>query len=223
MSRPVLALLIPLLLAAALGCAPSYRTDTEAVTTDSEAGLIDDESEGDYSKDAAEEAIIDAAIGGAAGDLISDFMDRQAQELSDSLEDAKVERIEEGIKITIQSRVLFDINRSDLLPSANAYLAQLAGILDQYGETNILIEAHTDSTGTEEHNMDLTNERVNSIGNFLADQNVDPTRMKLVGYGETEPAYANDSVKGRELNRRVEIAIFANERLREAAEEEAGY
>jgi outer membrane protein OmpA-like peptidoglycan-associated protein len=164
-------------------------------------------------------AIIGGAIGGAAGAYIGNYMDKQAEEIQADLEGAKVERIGEGIKITFDSGILYDVNKATLRPEAKANLDKLAVILNKYADTNILIEGHTDATGTDEHNLDLSRNRASSVSNYLAGLAVDPKRFTTMGYGESQPIATNDTDEGRQQNRRVEIAIMANDKLKKAAEE----
>ena len=167
-------------------------------------------------------AVIGAAVGGAAGAIIGGYMDRQAAEMQRDLEGARIERIGEGIKITFSGGVLFDVDRADLRPEAQAELTKLAHILNKYEDTNVMVEGHTDATGTEEHNMQLSLRRSESVATFLAVQNVARPRLSAVGYGEIQPIASNDTAEGRQQNRRVEVAIWANEKLRDAARKQAG-
>lgn len=167
-------------------------------------------------------AILGAAVGGAAGGIIGDYMDRQAEELDRDLEGAEIVRVGEGIKITFKSGILFDVDRSELRPEAKTELTDLAGILKKYDDTIILIEGHTDSTGPEEYNMQLSKRRAESVSHFLASQAVSPGRFSVIGYGEVQPVATNETTEGRQQNRRVELAIMANEDLKEAAERQAG-
>lgn len=167
-------------------------------------------------------AIIGAAVGGAAGAYIGNYMDKQAKEISDDIEGAKVERIGEGIKITFNSGLLFDVNKATLRPESKLELAKLAGILNKYPDTNVLVEGHTDATGTEEYNLELSRQRAQSVENYLASQGVDATRFTIMGYGESQPVATNETPEGRQLNRRVDIAIMANDKLKKVAEEKAG-
>ena len=164
-------------------------------------------------------AIIGGAIGGAAGAYIGNYMDKQAEEIQADLEGAKVERIGEGIKITFDSGILYDVNKATLRPEAKANLDKLAVILNKYADTNILIEGHTDATGTDEHNLELSRNRASSVSNYLAGLAVNPARFTTMGYGESQPIATNDTDEGRQQNRRVEIAIMANDKLKKAAEE----
>ena len=167
----------------------------------------------------AEGAIIGAVIGGAGGALIGHYMDKQAEEMKQDLKNAKVERVGEGIKITFDSGILFDVNKSDLRSEARTNIENLAKILNKYEDTNILIEGHTDSTGSAEHNQKLSEERAGAVANFAKGLGVAGPRFTTVGYGETQPIAANSTVSGRQQNRRVEIAIFANDKLKKAAED----
>jgi len=167
-------------------------------------------------------AIIGAAVGGAAGLWIGDYMDKQAEEIERDIEGAKVERIGEGIKIMFSSGILFDVDKASLKDDSKAELSELAQILNKYEDTDILIEGHTDSTGSEEYNLTLSRQRAQSVSNYLAARNVIPTRFTIMGYGESQPAAPNDTESGRRLNRRVEIGIMANEELKEAAKSRTG-
>jgi len=166
-------------------------------------------------------AIIGAAVGGAAGAIIGSYMDKQAAEMQRDLEGAEIQRFGEGIKITFDSGILFDIDKSGLRPVSETNLAKLATILNKYPDTNILIEGHTDDTGTDDHNMALSKDRAQSVSQYLATVDVKSARFSIAGYGETQPIVTNDSPEGRQKNRRVDIAVIANDKLKKAAEEKA--
>ncbi len=163
-------------------------------------------------------AIIGAAVGGAAGAAIGHYMDKQKEELDQELQGAKIERVGEGIKITFDSGILFDVNKSALRPAAQTNLQNLAQVLNKYEDTNVLIEGHTDGDGTEEHNLELSRQRAQSVANYLSGLQVDATRLTMMGYGEAQPVGSNETADGKQQNRRVEIAIMANEELKKKAE-----
>jgi outer membrane protein OmpA-like peptidoglycan-associated protein len=167
-------------------------------------------------------AIIGGVVGGAAGAIIGNYMDQQAAELERDLEGARIERVGEGIKITFAGGLLFDVDRADLRPAAQENLVKLTQILQKYDDTNILVEGHTDATGTEEYNMDLSLRRSSSVATFLAAQGVLSGRLSAVGYGEIQPIATNETADGRRQNRRVEVAIWANDELKAAAQRQAG-
>jgi outer membrane protein OmpA-like peptidoglycan-associated protein len=162
--------------------------------------------------------LIGAAVGGAAGALIGNYMDEQAEEIQKDIEGAKVERIGEGIKITFDSGILFAVNSSTLTAEAKTSVQKLSKILMKYDDTNILIEGHTDATGGTDLNQQLSERRSASVANYAKTLGVAGSRFSTVGYGEEQPVADNSSTEGRKLNRRVEIAIFANDDLKEAAE-----
>jgi outer membrane protein OmpA-like peptidoglycan-associated protein len=169
-------------------------------------------------------AIIGAAVGGTAGALIGNYMDKQAEELQRDLKNAKVERIGEGIKITFNSGILFDIDQSTLTTTSKENLNELAKTLNKYDDTDILIEGHTDSTGTENHNLELSRHRAEAVSGYLRQNNVSGGRITTNGYGEDQPVATNGTNEGRHQNRRVDIAIMANKKLQRAAEKgELGY
>ncbi len=172
---------------------------------------------GKLAKNTAAGAIIGAAVGGTAGVLIGRYMDKQAMDLQKEVKNAKIERIGEGIKVTFDSGILFAINSSDLSAQARSNIDQLATVLKKYKDTNILIEGHTDDTGKLDLNMALSERRAGSVANYILNQNVASDRIVTKGYGPTQPIVENNSDANRALNRRVEVAIYANNKLKTAA------
>ncbi|MFO7653035.1 MAG: OmpA family protein [Candidatus Krumholzibacteriia bacterium] len=167
-------------------------------------------------------AIVGAVVGGAAGAHIGKYMDEQAAEMERDLEGARIERVGEGIRVTFDSGLLFAVDRAVLEPQAEANLRDLATILEKYDDTNILIEGHTDSTGPEAYNQELSERRADAVAHYLAQLGVDSSRFSVAGYGEMQPVASNATVAGRQENRRVELAIIANDELKEVAERRAG-
>ena len=145
-------------------------------------------------------------------------MDRQAEEMQKDIEGAKIERVGEGIKITFDSGILFETNSATLQTEAKTNISKLAAILSKYPDTNILVTGHTDSDGTEEYNQTLSEKRAKSVSDYTMGKGINSSRFSIIGLGESEPVASNETVDGKHLNRRVEIAIFANEDLKEAAE-----
>ena len=166
-------------------------------------------------------AILGAAVGGAAGAFIGSYMDKQAAEMQRDLEGAEIQRIGEGIKITFDSGLLFDIDKSDLRAVSKQNLVDLAEILNKYPDTNILIEGHTDDSGADDYNLRLSRERAQSVSFYMATLDVKSARFSTTGYGEAQPIALNDSPEGRQKNRRVDIAVIANDKLKKAAQEKA--
>jgi len=156
-------------------------------------------------------AIIGAAVGGVAGAIIGHQMDKQAAELAYDLPGATVQRVGEGIAVTFPDGLLFAFDSDQLTAAARDNLAKLAASLAKYPNTRTLIVGHTDSQGSATYNMDLSNRRAESAAGFVASQGIDRTRVTTAGRGELEPIATNDTDAGRQLNRRVEIAIFAKD------------
>lgn len=161
--------------------------------------------------------IIGAAVGGTAGALIGRYMDKQAEEIRKDMKGAKVERVGEGILITFDSGLLFDVNSYQLRSNTRQNLEELARILNKYDDTEVLIQGHTDSTGSDDLNLTLSENRAKSVSNHLLLKGVTSERLVPMGMGEGYPVADNETNAGRQANRRVEVAIFANNKLKKAA------
>ncbi|MFN7115813.1 MAG: OmpA family protein [Saprospiraceae bacterium] len=162
--------------------------------------------------------IIGAAVGGAAGALIGRYMDKQAKEMEE-VKGVEVERVGEGILLTFDSGLLFNFDSYQLTAATKENLKKMAEIVKKYDDTEILIEGHTDSVGSDSYNMTLSKNRAQSVADYLAAQGVAKNRLKTKGYGESRPVATNDSDSGRQQNRRVEAAIYANEELKKDAKD----
>jgi len=159
-------------------------------------------------------AIIGAAVGGTAGALIGARMDRQAKELAQNIPGARVERVGEGITVTFESGLLYDFDSDVVRDQARKNLRTLAQSLDKYPGSDILIVGHTDAVGPAAYNQSLSERRASAAADYLVVQGVGRTRVSTRGMGETDPIASNDTERGRELNRRVEVAIYASEAYR---------
>jgi outer membrane protein OmpA-like peptidoglycan-associated protein len=219
MKRTMTGAIAVVLLAGSAGCATKAQT---GAVVGAGGGAIVGAVIGKATGNTAAGTIIGAVVGGAAGAIIGDYMDRQAREMEEDLEGARIERIGEGIKITFGGGILFDFDRADLRPEAQAELTKLGRILNKYDDTNVMVEGHTDATGSDQYNMDLSVRRASSVGTYLAAQNVTRDRLSAVGFGELKPIASNDTDDGRQQNRRVEVAIWANDELKDAAKRQAG-
>ena len=167
-------------------------------------------------------AIIGAAVGGGAGAIIGHQMDKQAEEIKKKVPDAKVERVGEGIVVEFSSKILFGFDRSDLTSEAKNNLDKLHTVLKEYSDTDIEIQGHTDSKGTESYNKDLSMRRAVAVRNYLKSNGTSGNRISTAGYGESAPEYSNSTESGRSMNRRVEFLITANEKMKSEAAREAG-
>ncbi len=167
-------------------------------------------------------AIIGAVVGGGAGVLIGKKMDKQAQDIKTEVPNATVERVGEGINVTFDSGVLFGFDKSDLTPTAQQNIAQLVTVLNKYPDTYVRVEGHTDDRGTDAYNDGLSERRANAVANALKAQGVAANRIQAYWYGKKQPKVPNDSDANRAKNRRVEFAIFANDKMKSDAKKEAG-
>jgi outer membrane protein OmpA-like peptidoglycan-associated protein len=220
MRKVSVAILIIALTAGSFGCASMNRRDT-GVLIGAGTGAVIGGAIGSRSDNTAVGAILGAMIGGAAGGVIGNYMDDQAEEMERDLEGATIERVGEGIKVTFASGILFDVDKADLKTEAKDNIANLAKILNKYGDTNILLEGHTDSDGADDYNMALSERRARSVAAYLATREVATPRVSVMWYGEAQPVADNATVDGKRLNRRVEVAVMANDDLKRAAEEKA--
>lgn len=169
----------------------------------------------------AEGAIIGAVVGGAAGAIIGNRMDTKAEELDEELENAEVERVGEGIKVTFDSGILFDFDSSDLRTEARVNLREFSESMTEFEESSILVVGHTDAKGSEEYNRKLSDRRSEAATNYIMEHGIAADRITSVGRGETEPVASNETEAGRQQNRRVEVAIFASEEYRERVQKRA--
>jgi outer membrane protein OmpA-like peptidoglycan-associated protein len=166
-------------------------------------------------------AIIGAAVGGVTGAVIGRKMDKQAEEIEKTVPGAKVERVGEGIVVDFTEKILFGYDRSDLNPSSQDNLDKLVNVLKEYPDTNIEVQGHTDSKGSEDYNMGLSERRANAVSNYLINRGVAGSRVTTKGYGESAPVSDNTSDDGRAQNRRVTFLITANKKMVEDAKKEA--
>jgi len=169
-------------------------------------------------------AIIGGVVGGAAGAYIGNRMDEQAKKIEEEIPGAEVERVGEGINVTFDetSGVFFDTEKYNINSRSAESLDRLANIFKEYPNSNILIEGHTDSTGADAYNLTLSKNRAQAVTDYLRNKGISSGRMNTKWYGENQPKYDNSTVEGRAKNRRVELAIVANEQLIEEAKRNAG-
>jgi outer membrane protein OmpA-like peptidoglycan-associated protein len=165
--------------------------------------------------------IIGAAVGGTAGAIIGHDMDKQAEQIKNDIPGAKVERVDEGIKVEFNEKILFAFSKSDLGDQAKQNLNKLVTALNDYPNTNIEIQGHTDSRGTDEYNMGLSQRRAGAVRDYLVAQGISASRLTTRGFGESAPAYSNDTPEGMAQNRRVEFLITANDKMKADAEKQA--
>lgn len=166
-------------------------------------------------------AILGAVVGGVAGGYIGDRMDRQAEQIQQALPDAEVTRVGEGINVVFdeKSGIYFDTNKYNITQTSQQTLNRLSIVFGDYPDTNILVEGHTDDTGSDVYNQTLSENRAKSVENYLISKGLPAQRFTTRGWGETQPKYDNTTPEGRSKNRRVEFAIVANEKMIQEAKQ----
>ena len=167
-------------------------------------------------------ALIGVTVGGATGAIIGRKMDKQAEEIKNTVPGAKVYRVGEGIIVEFNSKILFAFDKSDLNANSNENLDKLNTILIKYPDTDIEIQGHTDNSGTNKYNMALSKRRASSVSSSLNKSGIASNRLNTKGYGETAPNYTNETEEGRAQNRRVEFLITANEKMLKESKLESG-
>ncbi len=168
-------------------------------------------------------AVIGGVIGGTAGVLIGNKMDKQAQKIEEEIPGAVVERIDNGIVITFDenSGVNFATNKYYINTNSENTLNRLAKVLKEYPDTKVLIVGHTDSSGSNQLNMDLSKNRANSVTNYFVQNGLHYSRFSTKWYGETQPKFDNSTASGRAKNRRVNIVILPNKKMINDAENQS--
>jgi len=203
------------------GCASMKKAEKGAVIGTAAGGAIGAVI-GKVSGNTALGAVIGAAVGGTTGAIIGNKMDKQAEEIKKTVPDAKVERVGEGIVVEFNSNILFGFDKADLSVEAKGNLDKLVTVLNTYADTDIELQGHTDSKGSEAYNQTLSEKRATTVSAYLAEKGIKADRVTIKGFGETVPKYDNETEEGRAQNRRVEFLITANEKMVADADREAG-
>jgi len=196
------------------GCAaPQTKTQKGAVygaAGGAAAGAIVGQVIGRDTKGTLIGTAIGAAVGGLGGAGVGRMMDNQERDMRDVLassEAAAVSREGNLLAVTFKGDVTFDTNSTVVRPGLQSEITRVATVMNQYPNTLVRVEGHTDSTGSDDYNMDLSNRRAAAVRNLLTSRGVDDSRIDVVGYGESMPVATNDTEAGRQKNRRVEIKI----------------
>lgn len=166
-------------------------------------------------------AVLGGVIGGTVGGVIGKKMDKQAQDIQNTLPGAEVERVGEGIKVTLgESTVNFEFDKSDLTAKAKTNLDKLVKVFIDNPDTKVVIYGYTDSQGKDEYNAKLSRGRANAVKAYMVSKGIGTKRLTTEGMGEADPIASNDTDAGRAKNRRVEFGIVANENMINDAQKE---
>ncbi len=201
-------------------CASLNKTQKGAVVGTATGGAMG-AVVGNVAGNTALGAIIGAAVGGTTGAIIGHKMDKQAKEIEAAIPDAKVERVGEGIVVEFNSNILFGFDKSGLTYEAKSNLNKLVSVLNSYPDTDIELQGHTDSKGSENYNRNLSVERASAVSSYLSSEGIRSNRVSIRGFGEELPKYDNDTENGRAQNRRVEFLITANDKMKSEAAKDA--
>lgn len=197
----------------AISCATTDNDKTaKGAAVGAGAGAVAGAVIGNQSGNNRTGAAVGAVAGAVIGAAIGRRMDQQERELRE-IPGVEVSRPSEGeIEVSLTSDILFDTDSSALRSDSRQTLRELATTFSRYSDiNNIEVSGHTDSTGTDDHNLGLSQRRAGAVRDYLADQGVPTGRIVARGYGESRPKSSNDSASGRQLNRRVEISVRAQE------------
>ena len=164
---------------------------------------------GDDAVERRKRALIGAGVGALAGGSIGYYMDRQEEKLRAELEGTgvSVTRIGDNITLNMPGNVTFATDSSDLSPAFFEVLDSVSTVLKEFDQTVVEVAGHTDSTGTETYNQNLSERRASSVSQYLQARKISNERLITVGMGELRPIAENGTVGGRQANRRVEITM----------------
>lgn len=154
-------------------------------------------------------ALIGAGLGGLTGAAVGHYMDQQEAELRAQLQSTgvSVTRVGNQIILNMPSNITFDTDSSTVKPDFNQTLVSVGLVLKKFNKTIVDVYGHTDNTGSDAHNQDLSQRRAVSVATILANQGIDQRRFYIEGKGEGDPIASNATETGRSQNRRVEIQI----------------
>ena len=196
-----------------IGCAPQTNTQkgaTYGAAGGAVAGAILGQIIGHNTESTLIGTAVGAAVGGAGGAAVGNMMDKQEAEMRQALADSEAAAISrEGnlLEISLKGDVTFDTDSAIVRPGLYSEIDRIANILIKYPNTVIQVEGHTDSTGTESYNMELSARRAEAVKNILVNKGVEPSRILTLAFGESKPIASNDYDYGRAQNRRVEIKV----------------
>lgn len=164
---------------------------------------------GDDADERRKRALIGAGVGALSGTAVGAYMDAQESRLRAQLQGTgvSVTRMGNDVVLNMPGNITFDIDRSDLQPNFAPVLDSVSLVLKEYDQTLIDVTGHTDSTGSVEHNMDLSERRANTVATYLKATGVDHMRVYTLGVGPHYPVASNATPEGRQLNRRVELVL----------------
>ena len=170
-------------------------------------------------------AVLGTVVGGAAGAVIGNQMDKQAKKIEEEIPGADVKRVDDGIVVTFDENnggVYFDTNKYNINNKSKQTLDKLSAILKEYPDTNVIVAGHTDNVGKDEYNLGLSQRRAQAVTNYFKSKGLVGSRFTTKWYGERNPVASNETADGRAKNRRVNVVIVPNEKMKADAKKQAG-
>ena len=169
-------------------------------------------------------AVLGTVVGGAAGAVIGNQMDKQAKKIEEEIPGAEVQRVDDGIVVTFDenSGVYFDTAKHNINEKSRQTLDKLVSVLKEYPDTNVLVAGYTDSVGKDAYNLGLSQRRAQAVTSYFTSKGLPAKRFTTKWYGEQNPVASNDTPEGRAKNRRVNVVIVPNEKMKEDAKKQAG-
>ncbi|MCC2615186.1 OmpA family protein [Aestuariibacter halophilus] len=189
------------------GCAANSSNTQKGAGIGAVVGALIGKGTGDHDKS---RYVWGAALGALAGSAIGSYMDKQEEELREELSDTGVEVYRDGdtIRLYIPGNITFATGESRIVSGFYPVLDDVAKVLKNYEKTRLSITGHTDNVGEAAYNQQLSVNRANSVADYLAQSGVNPARLQTQGFGESQPIASNQTVEGRQQNRRVELSIL---------------
>lgn len=189
------------------GCASTEYSNTQkGAAIGAVVGAVAGKATGNH-KD--KRLVIGAAVGALAGAAVGSYMDKQEKALNEELSGTGVKVVRDGdkLRLDIPAQLTFEVNRFDIRSNLYPVFNDIAKVLRDYEKTMLVVAGHTDDTGPYQYNMNLSQQRADSVKQYLVAQNVKAIRVETQGYGPNYPTVPNSSEANRSQNRRVEIHI----------------
>jgi len=214
LSRDVATVAIILAALVATGClSGSYTTERDKTARGAGIGAAAGAVLGAViGEGAADNILAGAAIGAGVGAGVGSYMDAQEERLA-RIPNTTVETVgSDKLLVRFDADVLFAVDSALLSASARSTLQDVATVLNDFPKTAVVVQGFTDDTGSEQHNLELSQRRAEAVKSEMVDRGVDPGRMTAIGYGEDHPVASNDTPEGRRQNRRVTLLLKAKAR-----------
>lgn len=207
-TKAVLAVAVAVALAGCAADDPNRRAKTGAAIGAIAGAVLGHQLDDDAGR------YVGAAVGALAGGAVGHYMDNQEKEFDAALAEEQrqnaieIQRLQdETLKIDIASEVSFDFGSAALKPAFLPTLDKVGGVLQRYDRSIVHVVGHTDSVGSEAYNQRLSEQRAQSVVDYLVSTGVSRERLRAEGRGEMEPRDSNATEAGRQLNRRVELFV----------------